>query len=440
MMEQAQLLYGRQLLDRQLQALAISAAGLQSRPAMTPLPNRQIRCERCGQVCSQSEVRLPNGNDYCPACIQLGRVTSEQRLYFLPEPNAFPVRKSVCSWTGQLTPTQTRVANLIKTVFQEQQTHLLWAVTGAGKTEMLFPGLTAALTAGKRVGIVSPRVDVCLELAPRLQAAFAPVPLALLHGQQTVPYRYTQLVLATTHQLLRFYQAFDVLVIDEVDAFPFVDSRELHFAVQQARKPKSACLYLTATPDAKLLRQIKQNKLAVSYVPRRFHGFKLPEPQCHHLRMTPNRLPAALKKRLAGKVAQQQRFLIFVPRIVYLRALQKQLHQEWPALTTETVYAADPDRHEKVAAFRAGRQQVLLATTILERGVTFPNIDVVVLFADDCVFTTSALVQMAGRAGRDRQHPDNQVDFYYHFYTTAIRNACRQIQMMNRRAAQETDQ
>ena len=42
--------------------------------------------------------------------------------------------------------------------------------------------------------------------------------IALLHGESE-PYFRTPLVVATTHQLLKFYHAFDLLIVDEVDAF-----------------------------------------------------------------------------------------------------------------------------------------------------------------------------------------------------------------------------
>lgn len=50
--------------------------------------------------------------------------------------------------------------------------HLIWAVTGAGKTEMLYPILVETLKAGGRVAICTPRVDVCNELFLRYRYVF----------------------------------------------------------------------------------------------------------------------------------------------------------------------------------------------------------------------------------------------------------------------------
>ena len=35
------------------------------------------------------------------------------------------------------------------------------------------------------------------------------------------------LVVATTHQLLRYYRAFHVMVVDEIDAFPYCADRNV---------------------------------------------------------------------------------------------------------------------------------------------------------------------------------------------------------------------
>ena len=60
---------------------------------------------------------------------------------------------------------------------------------------------------------------------------------------------------------------------------------------------------------------------------------------------------------------------------------------------------------------RDGDYDFLVTTSILERGVTFPEIDVYVLGADDPVFSSSALVQIAGRAGRSQSRPTGRVVF-----------------------------
>ena len=428
-MPNLEMMYGRQLLRSDLQRYHCEAliSQLQTRPAVIAQC-----CQRCGYDLHQ--YYLPNHDNYCPHCIMLGRITSSQQLYYLSEPNHFKKQTNYLQWSGTLTTQQAAVSQQIVTTILQQQTRLLWAVTGAGKTEILFNGITTALQQGKRVCIASPRVDVCLELYPRLQQAFN-VDLCLLHGKQP-QYQYTQLVLCTVHQLWRFYQAFDVIIVDEVDAFPLVDDAALWFAIQQARKLQSACIYLTATPSPQLQQQINRKQLAVSYLPIRYHRYPLPVPQVkiipklssylrHHY------LPFYWRHYLLNKVNLQRQLLIFVPYVALLKDVQQWWQRYFPQQKITTVYAEDKQRIMKVAQFRHGQCDTLITTTILERGVTFSKIDVLVINADATTFTTTSLVQIAGRVGRFADDQNGQVIFLSSAYTRNIKHACQQIKHMN---------
>ncbi|MFL6561410.1 MAG: helicase-related protein, partial [Bacillus sp. (in: firmicutes)] len=87
---------------------------------------------------------------------------------------------------------------------------------------------------------------------------------------------------------------------------------------------------------------------------------------------------------------------------------------------------------EKVQKMRSKGIPLLLTTTILERGVTFPNIDVAVVGSEDAIFTESALVQIAGRAGRSKEHPDGVVTYFHYGKTEEMLKARKQIVSMNR--------
>ncbi|WP_262315523.1 DEAD/DEAH box helicase [Lacticaseibacillus parakribbianus] len=198
-------------------------------------------CVRCGQ---SDFAALPGGQRYCLACVGMGRVTTASRLVRArlgPVPAAGPL-----TWRGELTAAQKTAAQAVVASVAAGRDHLLWAVTGAGKTEMLFPVIAAALAAGQRVAVVSPRVDVVLELAPRLAAAFATTPIAVWHGGVAWPQPDAALVVATSHQMLRFYHHFGLMIIDEIDAFPFAQTPMLAYACAQA--VVGPTVLLSATP------------------------------------------------------------------------------------------------------------------------------------------------------------------------------------------------
>lgn len=135
-----------------------------------------------------------------------------------------------------------------------------------------------------------------------------------------------------------------------------------------------------------------------------------------------------MEKRLEeGKQA-----FLFVPHIELLQHVVSILKKLDGRI--EGVHAEDDERKEKVGAFRQGAIPLLVTTTILERGVTVPNIDVAVLGAEDDLFTEGALVQIAGRVGRSAQYPSGDVRFFHYGKTKAMLAAKRQIVRMNNEA------
>ncbi|MFD1483987.1 helicase-related protein [Lacticaseibacillus baoqingensis] len=387
------------------------------------------RCQRCGQ---KGLVELPSGDDYCPHCINLGRVSSQTTLYRFAAPPLPPVEQPL-TWQGELTPAQARIAAELVAAVQTKTEHLLWAVTGAGKTEILFPAIASVLTAGGRVGVATPRLDVVRELAPRLQAAFAHTAMAVRYGGVSWPQTTVALTVMTTHQLLRYYQAFDLLVIDENDAFPFVHDPALWHAVSAASR--GAKLWLSATPPKRLQQAAKHGKIGLSILPRRFHGQPLPVPQVQIRKgQLPHKIPSKWVKALQQIMTTRQ-CLLFVPDIAWLAPIVQQLKVAvTPAVSS--VHAADPNRVEKVSAFRQGQLRLLVTTTILERGVTIPRCAVVVLGADSQRFDAAALIQMAGRAGRAADSPDDPVWFYARHDTLALHQAVHTIRQLNARKSQ----
>ncbi|WP_105957063.1 DEAD/DEAH box helicase [Apilactobacillus quenuiae] len=429
-------LYGRQI-DEMMIDPNLLKSNLIKKYFPIEINNNHIHCKRCGQDSNRIDITLPNDNYYCPICINLGRVTFKNRLCYLDEPNDFKKPNKILTWEGKLTKLQNTCSKNIINVFNQNKKHLLWAVTGAGKTEMLFKGIEDAIKQNKRICIASPRVDVCNELFPRIKVAFKNTDIILLHGRQDEDYRYTQITVCTTHQLLRFYHAFDVLIIDEVDSFPYVSDPGLHFAAQNACKRIASLLYLTATPSDDLIKLVNQNKLSISYLPLRFHQHLLPEINNKlignwRLKLNKEKLPFQLVALINKKINNNQRFLLFVPRVKDLKPLSDLLKIKFNAQLWETVHSTDDDRIKKVQKMRDEKILFLITTTILERGVTFPGIDVIVLGAEDDIFSTSALVQIAGRVGRKNDRPFGEVIFLINHYTRTIKKAVKQIKYMNK--------
>lgn len=452
--ELQQFLVGRSLLlqeipfDKDIIDEHIAHGFIKTTPGIE-MQKQNFKCHRCSNQVKRLFARFPcarcqteEGCYYCRSCIMMGRVSSCTPLYEWIGPELkwgeFGVeRKSYLSWTGALSKSQQLAAKAIVQAVKEKKDLLVWAVTGAGKTELLFHGMDVALLRHNRVCIATPRTDVVLELAPRLKKVFPDVPIAVLYGGSEDRHTYAPLTISTTHQLLRFKQAFDVIVVDEVDAFPYSMDHRLQWAVDKSSKPIASKIYLTATPSETWQLECKYGKRPFVKIPARYHQKPLPIPQfkwCGNWRkqIDKKRLPRIITTWTKNQLQSQKQALLFFPHIRYMEKalpLFKQFHPD-----IESVHAEDPDRKEKVEKMRQGKIPILLTTTILERGVTFPNIDVAVLGAEDDIFTESALVQISGRVGRSAEFPSGSLIFFHYGRTRAMIRALVHIDEMNREA------
>lgn len=386
-------------------------------------------CARCGKECI-----------YCRNCIMMGRISECTPLISWTGPEVVQdTNKVQLNWNGTLSKGQKIASVKMEEIIAEQSELLIWAVCGAGKTEVLFKGIEQALQQNQRICIATPRTDVVLELAPRLQEVFPEIKVLPVYGGSEDRHLYSPLTISTTHQLYRFHQAFDLVILDEMDAFPYSYDLTLQRAVQNARKINSTLIYLTATPDKEWQEKCKNQVIQYVTIPARFHQYPLPVPEfkwCGNWEKTlkKNKLPPSIEKWLRQHVDSDKPLLLFVPKITHMEKLKDLIHPIIPSL--ETVHAEDADRKAKVQKMRDKQMRLLVTTTILERGVTFPNVEVAVLGAENKIFTESALVQIAGRVGRKKEYPDGNILFFHHGKTVSMVKAKEQIEKSNKEASE----
>jgi len=394
----------------------------------------KLFCQRCNSSILE-EWHLPIGAYYCRECLLMKRVRSDQALYYFPQED-FP-KQDVLKWRGQLTPFQEKVSEGLIQAVEKKEPILVHAVTGAGKTEMIYQVVAKVINAGGAVCLASPRIDVCLELYKRLQNDFA-CDIALLHGESE-PYFRTPLVVATTHQLLKFRHAFDLLIVDEVDAFPYVDNSVLYYAVNQCVKMEGLRIFLTATSTDELDKKVRTGELKRLSLPRRFHGNPLIIPKPVWLSdfnrcLEKNKLSAKLKTYIEKQRRTSYPLLIFASEIKKGEKLKEILQEQFPNENIGFVSSVTENRLEQVQAFRDGELTILISTTILERGVTFPFVDVFVVDANHRLFTKSSLIQIGGRVGRSMDRPTGELLFFHDGLNTSIKKAIKEIKQMNKEA------
>lgn len=396
-------------------------------------------CRRCGGEAKEWPGHWGPAAT-CPGCAALGAATSLEVLY-----------RDYGSLTGNapanydfaprwpLTAAQSAAAGEVLRFVDRagEKEALVWAACGAGKTEMCFPAVDWALRRRIPVLFAAPRQDVVHDVAPRLRRDFPGLPVRVLSGSVSRHYEPGVLVLATTHQILRFYRAFGLVFLDEMDAFPYAGSRMLARGVRQALQPEGKLLWLSATPSRDVLARAEKGSIPLIRLPARHHGKPLPVPYWERQSFDAGGgCPATLCEKLKD-LAQLGPVLIFVPKISWVATVLADVRLRLPHFVCEGSYSADPGRREKIEGLRQGRYRLFVTTSILERGVTLPGVQVAVLAADHPVFDERALVQMAGRAGRTKDCPDGRVIFFAEREAASLKKARRWIEEQNRLARKE---
>ena len=405
--------------------------------------NGKIVCNRCGNQNVEEFAVGPciicqKNCHYCLRCLNMGKVKECCVLVAIEEKTpAFSPHSVQLYYKHQMSKEQEKLSQeLVKVTDKE---HLVWAVTGAGKTEMIFELMKSVLKEGGRVGLAAPRIDVCNELAPRIKEAFPLEEVTVLHGLTDESYKRTPITIATTHQMLRFYHAFDVLMIDEVDAFPYSNSDMLQFAVHRAVKPTGRLVFMTATPSKLELYQIQHQQLSYSLLPARFHRHPLVVPLFKELRnwdraLEKKKIPQELYSWMKKRLDEKTPFLVFVSTIVQIPAVEEMMSRAFPNASFSSVSSQEEQRQERIQQMRDGKLDFLITTTILERGVTFYGIDVVVTESQEEIFTREVLVQIAGRVGRSVNHPGGEVVYFYEGMSRAMKQAKKEIESLNEEA------
>lgn len=457
------------------------------RPGIVWEPDDTLRCARCGQaeVTPWACSRCGQLCFECETCGSLGPIRSCDVLFeggprlaaddeVPPEPALVRRRRVTVSVRGlpfSLSPAQEAASQEVLAFLESPQREaLLWAACGAGKTEVAFSAMAAVLQRGDDVLFAVPRRDVAAELGRRLAEYVAPLPVEVAYGgapARSVPSgarggegRLPRLVVATTHQCLRWGPTFPFVVLDEADAFPYAGERFLREALLRTVAPGGKLLTMTATPERDHLALARRGRIALITIPARHHGHPLPVPRWCKVKVR----EAGHRSVVAGSLArgddaavrpvmavlqtcvQRGPTFVFVPTVNDAERVGAALARRfggWDAsvagksrgIGAASVHSADPRRDEKIEAFRRGDVGVLVATAVLERGVTVPSAQVVVLDADrEDIWDERALVQMAGRAGRSTEAPDGLVYFMSRRWNGAMARAAQQIRELNDRA------
>lgn len=351
----------------------------------------EMKCSRCNNTDSSFFYAGSRGW-YCRKCIRFREVEEPENELKEVDPE---YRLSF-----ELTSRQADISRQLTEMVRNGDSVLLEAVCGAGKTEIIFEMIADCLRRGKKVGISIARRQVVLEIAERLAQAFQNlkvIPVCQGFTDNTMG----DLIVCTTHQLYRYRNYFDVLILDEPDAFPFKGDEVLHGL---ARNSCHGCfVYLTATPDQSLKNDVTLKRL---YLSKRPHGHDLCVPE---KKTGPSwYLVICGLSWLIRELRLKHKILLFVPSRAAGRMINRVLGL---FVSCSNISSDTSDKDQVIKDFRNGKYSVCVCTSVLERGITIADVQVLVWQADNGVFDEAALTQISGRVGRSKDYPEGRCLF-----------------------------
>lgn len=356
-----------------------------------------LKCCRCGN-CSPELFFCYQEKWYCRKCLDFGPLEAGQWPH-KPE-------LSHKTWVGkpkldfELMPFQKEASAKALAALQKGKDVLVYAAAGAGKTEMSMESICWYLARGKKVCFAISRRQVVMEIAKRLAASFPDLSvIPVCEGYTKVT--DADLIVCTTHQLYRYPFCFDLLILDELDAFPYAGNEVLEAIARQSCIGQK--MLLSATPDAKSLEAIAQGKMEMVNLFKRPHQKPLCVPRV--IRTGKAMMVIQILRHCHRFIRRKKQVLLFVPRIADTRWMRMILRLFF---SCEVIHSKSVDKDEIMSRFHARKTMVLICTTLLERGITVPSVQVIVYRADHPVFTKASLIQIFGRAGRSFSDPEGE--------------------------------
>ena len=370
-----------------------------------------FKCPICGNTDSYS-IGFLNGKPYCRRCIYF---KGEDAKYVSSKPKDAAIFLSY-----DLSDEQKELSDRLVSNFDNSINSLVYAVCGSGKTEICLSLIEHCITKGLKVGFAVPRRSVCYELLCRFRNIFRNNKVVSVYGGH---HRNIEgdIVCLTTHQLFRYPSYFDLLIMDEIDAFPFKDNDVLQNMFE--RSIKGNYVLLTATPTDQLLKEFSKPGKDLLKLFVRFHHNPLPVPKvvlCNDFN-----IHYKLIKQLKTFLEENKQVFIFVPTIdesIKLSRLLKLFFRKGTYVNSKR-----EDNEEIIEDFREKKYQYLVTTAVLERGITMKDLQVIVFHADSSIYDDHALVQIAGRVGRKKDAPEGEVIFIAKSKTKHIERAISDI-------------
>lgn len=281
---------------------------------------------------------------------------------------------------------------------------LICGDVGFGKTEVAIRAIYRAIKSGRQVALLAPTKILVAQHKRSLEARMPDVNVQLLLGgggskSQAIKNSLADgkcNVVVGTHSLLNpkiSFQNLGLLVIDEEQRFGVIHKEKL-----KALSGNTDVLTLSATPIPRTLQLSLGGLRDMSLLNSPPVGRRSVTTEVGTYNET------IIKKAISAEVARGGQVFIVCPKISQVEQQLELFRRVMPDVRFACAHGRmGEELLPAIDAFADGKQDVLVATTVIENGIDMPNVNtIVVMFADQ--FGMGQLYQLRGRVGRsDRQ-------------------------------------
>lgn len=317
----------------------------------------------------------------------------------------------------ELTAAQKRVTNEICRDLLEKQPmqRLLQGDVGSGKTLVAALGLYAAVTAGAQGALMVPTEILARQHAASLAELFQPTGLVLALLTSSTKSGERQAILAGlaagtidiivgTHALIQEdveFKNLGLVIVDEQHRFGVNQRKAL-----RAKGHSPNLLFMTATPIPRTLAITTYGEMKVSVIDELPQGRQ----PIQTFWLSHKQWSAALRS-LTAEIAEGHQMYVVCPLIgesemMDLKNAEETFHeleQTYPQFTIGLLHGQlkNEEKERSMEAFKKGKLQILVSTTVIEVGVDVPNATVMMVMDADR-FGLAQLHQLRGRVGRGK--------------------------------------
>ena len=212
--------------------------------------------------------------------------------------------------------------------------HLLWGVTGSGKTEVYLQAARSLIEQGKSVLFLVPEVSLTPQIADRLKRRFGQQAVCLWHSRLSISEKkkawrsmfsgQVKAVLGPRSAIFAPLKRVGLVIVDEEHDSSYKQAEAPRYqgrdvAVYRAMLEKAVCVLGSATPSLESLRNVRLQRYKLNELKRRVDQAVLPLIRVVDMRQEKalarsSGLSRLLREKLLDRLEQGQQSILFLNR------------------------------------------------------------------------------------------------------------------------------